>query len=178
MEINYKDLGLTVDKSRSTFDFNGVEIEISNYLPVKDKYDLIMIAAQKSYEETYFNTFKLKMYLDLYCVIMYTNILFSKEEMEDELHLYDELVSSGFMSAFKNAFDEDEYESLFNYITAIAKAVTEGSRSAGAVLRTIIQDLPKNAEAAVKVLKDINPDQFKELMNMANLIKENTNKVS
>ena len=52
MEINYKALGLTVDKSWSTFDFNGIEIEISNYLPAQDKYDLIMTTIQKSFEET------------------------------------------------------------------------------------------------------------------------------
>ena len=50
------------------------------------------------------------MYLDLYCVIMYTNILFPKDVMNDLSLLYDELVSSGFMKAFKENFDEYEYK--------------------------------------------------------------------
>ena len=169
MEINYKDLGLTVDKSRSTFDFNGIEIEISNYLPAKDKYDLIMITVQKSFEDTYFNAFKLKMYLDLYCVIMYTNILFPKDKMDDLVALYDELVSSGFMNKFKDNLNEDEYNELFNYVQSVANAAAAGHRSAGAVLQSLIQDLPKNAETAVKTLKQIDPEKVKELMSLVNL---------
>lgn len=169
MEINYKDLGLTVDKSRSTFDFNGTEIEISNYLPAQDKYDLIMTIIQKSFEETYFNTFKLQMYLDLYCVIMYTNILFPKDVMNDLSLLYDELVSSGFMKAFKENFDEYEYKELFNHVQVIANAATAGHRSAGAVIQSLINDLPKNANIALETLKQIEPEKLKELMSILNI---------
>ena len=63
--INYADLQLRVDKSVSTFDFNGQTIEVLNYLPIEDKYDLVMVTLQKSEENGGYNPLKMDMYLHL-----------------------------------------------------------------------------------------------------------------
>lgn len=171
MEIKYEDLNLQVDKTRSTFKFGDVEIEYSNYLPASDKYDLIMITLQKSFEDGYYNAFKLDMYFNLHLVYLYTNITIPREKLADEPRLYDELLSCGFINALKNALPRSEIQDLQDYIYAIGKARIESSTSAGGVIQSIIQDLPKNAQKAIDLMKEINPDQFKELMEMANSLK-------
>lgn len=166
MEINYKDLGLTVDKSRSTFDFNGIEIEISNYLPIQDKYDLIMITLQKSYEDFYYNDIKLDLFFKLNLLYAYTNIIFSKEDREDEAKLYNEVVSSGLMDTFLNNFNETEYQSLRALLTSLVKSCSEAKRSIVSLARDAIENLPGNMQKAVESLREINPDQVKQLMEI------------
>ena len=171
MEIKYEDLNLQVDKTRSTFTFGDTEIEYSNYLPASDKYDLIMVTLQKSFEDGYYNAFKLNMYFDLHLVYLYTNIVFSKDKLADEARLYDELVSCGFIAALKNALPQHEIQELQDFIYEVGRARIQSSTSAGGVIQSIIQDLPKNAQKAIDLMKEINPDQFKELMDMANSLK-------
>jgi hypothetical protein len=41
--ISYTNLKLKKDNSINTFNFNDTEIEVLNYLPINDKYDLLMV---------------------------------------------------------------------------------------------------------------------------------------
>jgi hypothetical protein len=169
--INYSDLGLSVNKTRSSFKFQDLEIEISNYLPIRDKYDLVMTTIQKSKEGLYYNVIKLNMFFKLHLIYMYTDIVFSQSDYADEAKVYDELVCSGFMDAFLKAFPTEEYNTLLTLVQDVASDVAATERSAGAVVQSLIQDLPGNASKAVETLKEINPDSFKSLLEAANAMK-------
>ena len=54
-KVSYANLKLKVDNSIKTFDFNGNQIEVLQYLPIEDKYDLIMITLQKAKENGIYN---------------------------------------------------------------------------------------------------------------------------
>ena len=164
MELNYKDLGLEVDKTRYSFTFGDKEIEVSNYLPAKDKYDLLMVTLQKAYEDCYYNEFKLNVFFKLHLVYMYSNLVIVEN---DEFKLYDELVSSGFMELFLNTIPRQQYLELESLLFSMAKTISESKRSAGAILQTAIKDLPKNAQAAMDMMKEIDPDKFKEVIKIA-----------
>ena len=169
--INYSDLGLSINKTRSSFKFQDLEIEISNYLPIKDKYDLVMATIQKSKEGLYYNALKLNMFFKLHLIYMYTNIVFSQSDYADEAKVYDELVCSGLMDAFFKVFPVEEYNTLLTLVQEVAGDIITAERSAGAVIQSLIQDLPGNATKAVETLKEINPDSFKSLLEAANAMK-------
>ena len=51
MKISYANMKLKTDTSVKTFDFGGQKVEVLQYLPAQDKYDLLMITLQKSLED-------------------------------------------------------------------------------------------------------------------------------
>ena len=65
-KVSYANLKLKVDTSVDTFDFNNQTIEVLKYLPIEDKYDLIMITLQKAEEDGIYNDIKLDMYFPPY----------------------------------------------------------------------------------------------------------------
>ena len=42
-KVSYANLKLKIDTNVNTFDFQGQVIEVLKYLPIEDKYDLVMI---------------------------------------------------------------------------------------------------------------------------------------
>ena len=109
MKVSYANMKLKVNTEVKTFDFGGQEVEVLQYLPAQDKYDLLMVTLQKSLENGAYNEFKLNLYFELNLVYMYTNISFTEKQREDEFKLYDTLKSNGFYERFFQVINEDEY---------------------------------------------------------------------
>ena len=167
MKVSYANMKLKVNTSVKTFDFNGQKIEVLQYLPARDKYDLLMVTLQKSLENGAYNEFKLNLYFELNLVYMYINISFTEKQREDEFKLYDTLKSNGFYELFYQTIDTDEYNELFEQLNAIKEASFRNRTSAGAVINSLIDDLPANAEAAAKIVESFDPKQFKQVIDFA-----------
>jgi len=167
MKVSYANMKLKVNTSVKTFDFKGQKIEVLQYLPSQDKYDLLMITLQKSLENGAYNEFKLNLYFELNLVYMYTNILFTEKQREDEFKLYDNLKSNGFFELFFQALNEEEYNELFAQLNAIKNASSANRMSVGAVISQLIDDLPANAETAAKIVENFDPKQFKAVIDFA-----------
>ena len=166
MIIPYKNLKLEADKSVKTFNFNGIDIEIKKHLSFEDKFDLIYDSLQKSNEEGLINELALDMYFHLFLVYLYTNIDFSEEKGNEAL-VYDELCGSGFMERFLVELDEDEYTDLLSKLNEIKENIMKYQNTAAAVLRKAITELPKNAEKAADVIKNLDTDKFSYLQEIA-----------
>ena len=166
-KVSYANLKLKVDSSVTTFDFNGTEIELLKYLPIEDKYDLVMISLQKANEDNIYNPMLLDMYFHLNLVYMYTNVSFTPKQKEDEAKLYDVLKSNGFIDAMLKAFPEEEYDELYTYLEETKSMLLEYSTTTAAIINGIINDLPKNAEAAAKIVEEFDKDKFSEVVNFA-----------
>lgn len=167
MKVSYANMKLKVDKTTSTFDFEGNKIEVLNYLPIEDKYDLVMITLQKAEENGIYNPLKLDIYFHLHLVYMYTNLSFTDKQKEDELKLYDCLKSSGFIYQFMNALDDDEYNYLFEMMQDTVNDYMNYRNTAGAVLQSIIQDLPRNAQVAADIVDSFDKEKFKAVVDFA-----------
>ena len=146
--VKFSDLNTTNVKKDTVMTFNGKDIKVKSYLPIRDKYDLIMITLQKSKEDGLYNPIKVDIFFHLHLVYMYTDIEFSDEDRANEENLYDKLVNSGFMLEFLHALDEEEYDVLFSYLQSLIKDNMKYRNSAAAVIQSLIQDLPANAAAA------------------------------
>ncbi len=167
MKVSYANMKLKVNTSVKTFDFKGQKVQVLQYLPAQDKYDLLMVTLQKSLEDGMYNEFKLNLYFELNLVYMYTNISFTEKQREDEFKLYDTLKSNGFYEQFFQAMNEDEYNELFAQLNSIKSASFTNKMSIGAVINKLIDDLPANAEAAAKIVDSFNPNQFKSVVDFA-----------
>jgi hypothetical protein len=98
---------------------------------------------------------------------MYTNISFTEKQREDEFKLYDTLKSNGFFELFFQTINEDEYNELFAQLNSIKEEKSINSRSVGAVINHLIDDLPANAETAAKIVESFDPKQFKAVVDFA-----------
>ena len=165
--LKYSDLKLKKDNSIKIFKWNGKDVEIVNYASIEDKYDIVMIALQKSLEDGIYNPIKLDMYFHLNLIYMYTNIVFTDEEREDESKLYDEIVSSGFMNEFLKNINADEYKELQELVEEIDKLHMTYNTTAASVLRSLIDDLPANAEAAQKIVENFDPSKYQAVVDFA-----------
>ena len=111
--ISYANMKLKPVTTTHKFEWNGNEIEVLDYLPIEDKYDLIMITLQKSLEDGYYNPIKIDQFFHLHLIYMYTNINFTEKQKEDENKLYDSLKSNGLIDAFIEQFSEEGYNELY-----------------------------------------------------------------
>lgn len=166
-KVSYANLKLKVNVPVKTFDFNGTEIEVVQYLPMMDKNDLIMITLQKAEENGVYNPMLIDMHFHLNLVYMYTNLSFTEKQREDEAKLYDTLRSNNFFELFLHVLAENEYQELFNYINEVMKLNLNYRNTAGAVLQSLIQDLPRNAEAAAQIVNSFDKEKYQEVINFA-----------
>lgn len=170
-KVSFTNLKLKVNAEVNTFQFgeNKTKIEVLKYLPIEDKNDLIHIALQNAEEDGIYNDILLEMYFNLYIVYFYTNINFTDKQKEDPAKLYDQMQSNGLITEVIAAMDNDEYANLLTSLEVIRDANLTYKNTAGAVLQSIIQDLPRNAAAAAEIVNNWDPERFKEVQRLAQL---------
>lgn len=166
-KTTYASMKLKVNTKPEIIDFEGHQISILQYLPIEDKYDLVMITLQKCYEDGIYNPIKRDMYFNLYLVYMYSDIAFTDKQKEDETKLYDTLESNGLIEAVLSKIPESEYNLLFGYIEELIDSKSYYSTSASALISSLVRDLPKNAQSAVDILNQFDPDKFKMVQDFA-----------
>ena len=166
-KVSYANLKMKLNQTHETFDFNGHNIEVINYLPVEDKYDLIMITLQKSEEDGIYNPLKLDTYFHLYLVYMYTNLSFTDKQRENEIKLYDTLKSNGFIDLLLQYIPADEYNELQYYIEKYVKDAVKYRNTAGSVLKSFINDLPANAQAAADIVDSFDKEKYQAVVDFA-----------
>ena len=165
--ISYANMKLKPVTTTHKFEWNGNEIEVLDYLPIEDKYDLIMITLQKSLEDGYYNPIKIDEFFHLHLIYMYTNINFTEKQKEDEHKLYDSLKSNGLIDAFIEQMNEFDYSELFNMLDDTKRELTEYKRSTSALIQSLVSDLPKQAEAMKNIMDNFDPNKYKEVLNFA-----------
>jgi len=166
-KISYASLKLKTDNSIKTFTFNNTEIEVLQYLPIEDKYDLIMITLQNSFEEGIYNPLKMDMLFHVYLVFSYSNISFTEKQKENISKLYDTLKSSGLMEQIIDNIPEVEYAVLFKYIEELAETKFKYNKSVVSLLQGLIHDLPKQAQAAMDIVNNFDKEKFQEVIDFA-----------
>ena len=166
--MNYKDLNLHTDNDMYYIEIQGKKINIKKYLPINDKKDLVEITLQKAEQaDGTYNEILIDMYFNLHLIYLYTDIVFTDEDREDEMKLYDELESSGLLERILDKIPDEEYNTLMDYLKAMRKEISSYKHSAAAMVQKLIVDLPKNAEAAAKIVQNFNPEKYKEVVDFA-----------
>ena len=63
--MNFKDIKINTINEYNTFVFNNKDIKVLKYLPIEDKFNLIMTAIQKSNINGVYNPIRLKVFYNL-----------------------------------------------------------------------------------------------------------------
>ena len=163
----YKDLNLKVKDQVETISIQGQDINVLQYLPVRDKNDLVQIALQNSRENGVINEIKLEIYFNIYIVYFYTDFIFSDEEKADPGQLYDELQSNGILTRILGAMNQNEYNNLVDYLERMRTAQDTYENSATGIIKMFIQNLPKNAAEAAEILKNVDLSKYEQVNRFA-----------
>lgn len=164
--LNYRDI--KVEKSKyKIINFNGIDIKVYQYIMAQDMLDLINSVLQKSRENGYFSPFKVDLYTHLNIVYLVTDIVFSQEDREDELALYDQLESSGLMQMIINALPANYYQSILSFVEETINRIQDYNKTTAAVLNALIQDLPQNAEAAMNFVNSFDQNKYEAVKKFA-----------
>ena len=166
-KITFTSLKLKAKEEIKTFDFNGNIIEVKQYLPIEEKYDLIMIALQKAKEENIYNELKLDMYFNLYLVYLYTNLSFTDKQKEDEGKLYDILQTNGFFDKMMEVFNEEEYNDLLKYVDLQKELELTYSTTAAGIFYNLVKELPNQAENLKEILNNFDPQKYQAVIDFA-----------
>ena len=166
-KVSYSSLKLKVNSEVKKFTWEDKEIEVLQYLPISDKYDLIMIALQKAKEGDIYNPIKLDMYFHLNLVYLYTNLSFTEKQKENEEKIFDTLVSTNLLSMIMENIPEEEFDDLWDKMNEYMKSELQQSTTTAAVIKSIIDDLPTQAQAAMDIVNQFDPDKFKAVKDFA-----------
>ena len=164
-KVSYLNLKLKVDNSIKKIE--NTEIEVLQYLPVEDKYDLINIALQKSRVEGKHNALLLDMYFHLFIVYMYTNISFTDKQKENEYKIYDTLKSNGLLDTILTYIPDEEYNELYSFLIEDLEKREKYDLSISGLISTIVNDLPAQAEAAMKIVENFDKEKFSNVIDFA-----------
>lgn len=164
--MRYLDLNLHINDTVRILTQGQIKIKVKEYLPIRDKIDLVQISLQKAEQNGVYNEMLLDMYFNLYTVYMYTDLDFEDEKDRPEL-VYDELHSTGLLAKILSQIPQDEYASLVDYLETMRHSYNHYNQSAAGVMRLFTQDLPKNAEAASKILQNFNKEDYQNVIEFA-----------
>ena len=162
--MNYTDLQLKVNDEVNTFTFNDNEIKVYKYRGIESKYGLVDLVLKNAKDADIYNEVKIDFYFHLYLVYLYTDIDFPEEDV-NEPQLYDELKSSGFMSAFLAAMDENEYNELFDLLQEVKEQKNIYNTSIGGVAENIMNKIGMNSAELLSALGTIDLSQFSQVLN-------------
>ena len=166
--ISYANMKLKMINTTHDLIFNGNTIKVLDYLPIDDKYDLIMITLQKSLENGYYNPLKIDMYFHLNLIYLYTDINFTEKQREDESKIYDTIKSNGLLDEFLKIFDENEYNELLSILEDTKNEILNYKHSTSALIQSLINDLPKQAEAVQKIIDNFDKEKYQNVIDFAN----------
>lgn len=167
-KVSYANLKLKVEDSVKKIE--GTEIEVLQYLPIEDKYDLIKIALQKSRIEGLNSPIILDMYFHLFIVYMYTNISFTDKQKENEYKIYDSLKSNGILDKVLEAVPENEYNDLITFLAEELELKERYDLSVSGLISRVINDLPANAEAAMEIVNNFDKEKFSNVVDFAKAV--------
>lgn len=166
-KVTFASLKLKTNDKVKVIKVEDKEIEVKQYLPANEKYDLIMISLQQALEDNIINDFKLEIAFNLNLVFLYTNISFTDKQKEDLLKLYDMLESNGVIDAVASAIPEEEYNFIVDMLGTIKEESMKYNISVAGAINGIIENLPKNAQAAADIVDNFDTTKYENVVDFA-----------
>lgn len=137
MKVNTRDFVMCHENSKGEV----VQYEIKNYLPIKEKMDLVSrIINQSTDDNGFYNPMRVKLYTTLEVVYAYTNLTFTPKQKEDPFKLYDLLVSTGLYDNITSHICNEDLEELEGSIWDTIKSIYSYRNSVMGILENISSD--------------------------------------
>ena len=172
-KVSFANLKLKVQDISHEVQFsndNGQTIAFSviDYLPIQDKLDLVNIAIAKSRDGyNNINRYLAKELMNLYIVIMYTNISFTEKQKENEYKLYDILKSNQVIETVIKAMPQQEYLELQTLLEMLIEDEKNMNKSIAGAINNLLENLPKSAEAAQGIINSFDQEKYGQVLDLA-----------
>lgn len=166
-KVSFANLRMKIQDEVKTIDIGNQMIEVKQYLPIADKYDLIMISLQQAKDGKVYNPLKLDMFFHLNIVYLYTNLSFTDKQKEDPEKLYDILQTNGVITAVMEVIPSEEWEVIWDTLLDTQRVYSKWEQSAAGMLEMVIDELPKKAETAANLLEGFNAEDYAEVIRFA-----------
>lgn len=167
-KLAFTKLGLSKNQEVKIVEFNGQDIEVKQYLPVNDKFEVIGNIINRSADDNNFaNPLKVEIFTTLEIISAYTNISFTEKQKEDPSKLFDLVVSSGLYEIIIHNIPSTEIKSLQDYINSTIDAVYKYRNSIMGLLENITADYSNlNLEATEIQKKLADPNNMQLLRDV------------
>ena len=169
-KIAYSKLGLNkmVNKDPIIIKFNDQEIEVTQYLPMEKKLDLISDIINSSVDEkNYCNFCRVEIFITIKLVEAYTNLSITDKQKEDVFKFYDQIVASGLAEVVINAIPISDYSFIHKNTLKTIKNIYKQRNSALGILETISTDYSAlNLDASEIQKKLADPESMEFLKNV------------
>lgn len=151
-----------LDKEDGQITFNDQTVIIKGYLPIAEKAQLLTNVLNNSVEnEGYYNTLIMSKELALGIVQYYTNITFTKAQLDDKDKLYDLLVASGLMNKIIALMPDSEFAFLNRTLHEQADSIYKYRNSALGILEAAQRDYNNLDLDATKISEELsNPENL------------------
>lgn len=135
-KVPFSKLGLKKAKEDiKTIEFNGISIEVKQYLPIDDKLQFVVnVITNAADGNRFYNPIKMEAFTTLEFLFMYTNLSFTDTQKKDLSKLFDIIVSNGLAEQILMAIPEDEKVGVRNLVYASANGIYAQMNSAMAVV--------------------------------------------
>ena len=125
-KVPFTKLGLKKVEDTKNITVCGQMVEVKQYLPIRDKIDIITNVIENSADDNNFaNPVKVEVFANLEIMYAYTNISFTDKQKEDPTKLYDLLEENGIIAEVIAAIPENEYALLLGWIDETIEAFVE-----------------------------------------------------
>lgn len=167
-KLAFTKLGLSKNQEVKIVEFNGQDIEVKQYLPVNDKFEIISNIINHSADDNNFaNPLKVEIFTVLEIISAYTNVSFTEKQKEDPSKLFDLVVSSGLYEIIIHNIPSTEIKSLQDYINSTIDAVYKYRNSIMGLLENITADYSNlNLEATEIQKKLADPNNMQLLRDV------------
>ena len=164
-KASFTKLKLKTDTSIKTINFNDIEIEIKQYLPINETISLIEnIINNSATELKFYSPALVHLFYALEVIYNYTNISFTDKQKEEPAKLYDTIVSSGLWSAIEEAIPEDELDFICEALDDSIDSIYKYQNSVMGILDTISQDYSTLSLDASEIQKKLNSAEGVEFL--------------
>ena len=167
-KLPFSKLGVKLDTDVVLLPWGEYNIEINKYLPMSEKTEMVSKIINKSSDTNgYYNPLKIKVYLALETLYRYTNLSFTEKQKENELKLYDMVISSGLFEKVVSLIPEDEWRDLQKTVWDTIANIYEYKNSILGILETVSGDYENLNLDALQLSQEIgNPDNIELLRNV------------
>ena len=166
--MKFSELNLITDQSVTEVTFNKQTFNVYNYLPTRDKANLIEITLQESYEqEGWYNPIKLDWFFYANIVMVYTDIEFDVEDETDLAEFYDKVKTSGLLAEVIKAIPKKEYDELFKMMEDMLAARQKLESSVVNKIIAFLKSAPEEMQKLNEIVKDFDKEKYQEVMRFA-----------
>lgn len=171
-KIAFSKLGIKLNTNVKILPWSDQEIEVHQYLPMEEKADLVARVINNSLDDNgYYNPLKVKVFLTLETMYLYTNLTFTTKMKEDGLKLYDLLVGSGLFAKVIELIPVEEWNDLQKTVWDTIANIYDYKNSALGIMEAISSDYSNLSldanEITNKLLSPENLSMLKELAPLA-----------